>query len=80
MSALPGVKALVFDVFGTVVDWRSDQRWLDAPVRPLVPDVRPPASSTKGPRQRPAGTAWDMAAGLSTPLGPAPARRSGGWA
>jgi len=23
MSALPGVKALVFDVFGTVVDWRS---------------------------------------------------------
>ncbi|MBR0679256.1 haloacid dehalogenase type II [Roseomonas eburnea] len=23
MSALPGVKALVFDVFGTVVDWRN---------------------------------------------------------
>ncbi|BDG72135.1 haloacid dehalogenase type II [Roseomonas fluvialis] len=23
MSALPGVKALVFDVFGTVVDWRT---------------------------------------------------------
>ena len=23
MTALPGVKALVFDVFGTVVDWRS---------------------------------------------------------
>ena len=22
MSALPGVKALVFDTFGTVVDWR----------------------------------------------------------
>jgi 2-haloacid dehalogenase len=23
MSALPEVKALVFDVFGTVVDWRN---------------------------------------------------------